>query len=243
MILEIAANSTASARNAQEGGADRLELCTELGVGGLTPSHGLITVVREQVDIPIYVLVRPRSGDFRYTEDELELMERDIRFCVSAGCEGIVSGVLTSDFRIDKAGTSRLMAATGEAAFTFHRAFDWTSDPMQALGDLLDLGVTTLLTSGQEAKAEAGLPLLSALQEKAGDRCTIMPGGGVSPDNAGMFRKAGFRAVHASATIPLERLPKAPPISMTSPQMLNERVVFETNAERVRGIRRALSTP
>lgn len=236
MQLEIAAQSMTSARHAQVAGAHRIELCAELGVGGLTPSYGLITQVMEEIELPVHVLIRPRSGDFLYNDAELETMERDIRFCVSKGCAGIVAGVLTRDLQIDKEGTTRLQAAAGDVSFTFHRAFDWTADPLEAFDTLLELEVDTLLTSGQAPDAAAGLPILERLQERAGQRLVIMPGGGISPENASVFRSSGFSFIHASATMPIERLATKPPVPMNSARLLDETLLFESNVERIRSI-------
>lgn len=236
MQLEIAAASLTSARHAQVAGAHRIELCAELGVGGVTPSYGLITQVLEEIELPVHVLIRPRSGDFLYNDAELQTMERDIRFCVSEGCAGIVSGVLTKDLQIDEEATARLQEAAGEASFTFHRAFDWTADPLEAFDTLLELKVDTLLTSGQAPDAAAGLPILERLQERAGEHLVIMPGGGINPENAVMFRESGFPFIHASATMPIERLATKPPVPMNSARMLDETRLFESNVERIRDI-------
>jgi len=236
MQLEIAAQSLTSARHAQVAGAHRIELCAELGVGGLTPSYGLITQVLEELELPVHILIRPRSGDFMYNETELSTMERDIHFCVSKGCAGVVAGALTKDLQIDKEATARLQEAAGDLNFTFHRAFDWTSDPLEAFDAILELGVDTLLTSGQAPNAAAGLPILERLQERAGEKLVIMPGGGIRPENAAVFYKSGFKFVHASATLPVERLTTKPPVPMNSERMLDETMLFETNVDRIRDI-------
>ena len=129
MLVEVCANSLESALNAQKGGADRIELCSELGVGGITPSYGLLKMVKERLSVPVHVLIRPRAGDFSYSEMEFELMRRNIALCVDLGFEGIVSGILHRDFSLDEERTGALIEASGSLSFTFHRAFDWVNDP------------------------------------------------------------------------------------------------------------------
>ena len=140
MILEIAANSVTSALAAQQGGAGRIELCAALELGGLTPSHAQIALARERLHIPLYVLIRPRAGDFLYSDLECETMQRDIETCVALGCDGVVLGVLDADGRVDTARCRPLIATAGELGITFHRAFDLSRDPAQALEDIVALG-------------------------------------------------------------------------------------------------------
>ena len=153
MKIEICANSFESAKNAQEAGVDRIELCAELSVGGLTPSHGLIEKVCTDLSIPVHVLIRPQSGNFCYSEDELDLMIRDIGFCKKMGCSGVVSGVLTSENKIDLSATKRLINASKGMNFTFHRAFDWCENPISELKNLEQIGVHRILSSGQKPNA------------------------------------------------------------------------------------------
>jgi len=198
--LEIAANSLASALAAQQGGADRIELCGALEVGGLTPSHALIALAREQVRIPIHVLIRPRAGDFVYSEHELTAMLRDIEHCVAIGCDGVVIGVLDADGSIDKARCRDLIGAAGPAGVTFHRAFDTTRDLSAALEDVIALGCERLLTSGGQASALAGAATIGALVQQAGSRIRVMPGGGIDAANVGTIRaQTAAEEFHASA--------------------------------------------
>ena len=155
MILEIAANSVASALAAQEGGAGRVELCTALELGGLTPSHAQIALARERLRIPLYVLIRPRAGDFLYGELECETMLRDVETCASLGCDGVVLGVLDAEGRVDTARCRPLIAAAGKLGVTFHRAFDLSRDPAQALDEIVALGCERILTSGMQGSAAA----------------------------------------------------------------------------------------
>ena len=200
MILEIAANSVASALAAQEGGAGRVELCTALELGGLTPSHAQIALAREHLRIPLYVLIRPRAGDFLYSDLECEMMQRDIETCVALGCDGVVLGVLDADGRVDTARCRTLIAAAGKLGVTFHRAFDLSRDPVQALEDILALGCERILTSGAQASAPEGEALIRELVVQAAGRLAVMPGAGVTAQNvAALAAATGAHEFHASA--------------------------------------------
>ena len=198
MILEICANSFESALAAQEAGAHRIELCQELSLGGITPSHGLIEKVMQELEIPVFVLIRPRSGDFMYTDAEFDVMLRDIAFAKAQGAQGIVSGILNEDFTIDETRTKQLMAESGELPFTFHRAFDWTPDVLAALELLIDMGAQRILTSGINVNVNEGYETLVQLLAAARSRISILPGGGISVDNIMKFKNAGFSEVHGS---------------------------------------------
>jgi copper homeostasis protein len=200
VILEIAANSVASALAAQQGGAGRVELCTALELGGLTPSHAQIALVRERLRIPLYVLIRPRAGDFLYSDLDCETMQRDIETCVSLGCDGVVLGVLDAEGRVDTARCRTLITAAGKLGVTFHRAFDLTRDPLTALNDLIELGCERVLTSGAQTSAGEGAPLIRQLVERSAGRIVVMPGAGVDAGNIGKLREiTGASEFHASA--------------------------------------------
>lgn len=198
MKLEVCANSFESARAAQQAGAHRIELCQELAIGGITPSHGLIAKVVEELDVPVFVLIRPRSGDFTYSESEFEVMLRNIAFVKEIGAHGIVSGVLENDNTIDLKRTAKLITAAKGVPFTFHRAFDWTSNASVALETLIALGVDRVLTSGQAPSAIEGFEVLKSLHKQAQGRIGILPGGGVSIENISRFNSEGFQEVHGS---------------------------------------------
>ena len=198
MTIEICANSFASALAAQNAGADRIELCTQLSVGGLTPSYGLITKIKEELTIPIHVLIRPRAGTFNYTKEELDIMIRDIKFCKKIGCTGVVSGVLKNDQSLDVYATKQLKEAAGEMEFTFHRAFDVVPDASETLRELEELGLTRILSSGQRPKAIDGLEALKKLLQIS-EGIQIMPGSGIHLDNALAFKEAEFKMIHFSA--------------------------------------------
>lgn len=201
MKLEICTNSYQSALNAQKAGAHRIELCSELAVGGITPNYGLLEKVSRQLSIETFVLIRPRSGDFTYSDEEFEIMKTNIRLCKDLGFSGIVSGILHKDNSIDYVRTQELIELSKPMHFTFHRAFDCVPNPKESLQKLIDLGVETILTSGQQPKAEQGVSLLQKLQEIAGNELTILAGGEVNPENVLQFKKAGLKAIHASASI------------------------------------------
>ena len=200
MKLEICANSYQSAKNAQEAGAHRIELCQELSVGGITPSYGLLKQVTDKLPIPVFVLIRPRSGNFVYTDEEFNIMKQDIQLSKKLGCSGIVSGVLNNDNTIDIERTKELIELSKPLEFTFHRAFDCVKNSFETLEQLIELDVDRVLTSGQETSAEKGLELLKQLEEQAKDRITILPGSGINPSNVSLFKEAGFNEIHASAS-------------------------------------------
>lgn len=200
MKLEICANSYQSAKNACNAGAHRIELCQEISVGGITPSYGLLKKVIEELDIPTFVLIRPRSGNLVYSDDEFQIMKTDIQLCKDLGCNGIVSGVLKPDNTLDVERTKVLIELSKPLPFTFHRAFDEVKNPKAALLQLVELGADRVLTSGQKVTAEEGLELLKELNVLAENRITILAGGGISSKNANLFKEAGLSEIHASAS-------------------------------------------
>jgi len=241
MIIEICANSFESAQAAQLASANRIELCTELSVGGLTPSHGLIEKVVSELDIPSHVLIRPRSGNFTYSEEEFDVMLRDIAFCNKLGCAGIVSGFLTSDNKIDLEKTKQLIYASEGMEFTFHRAFDWVENPLEELQSLVDLKVDRLLSSGQKPSAIEGISLLKKLQNLSKGKIEIMPGGGINLENALKFKEAGFKSIHFSATTKRQSLTKKPKVSMHSEAFFEEGIVATSNKETIQKIKALLA--
>lgn len=199
-ILEICAGSVESAVAARDGGAQRIELCAALEVGGVTPSAGLIAEARKVEGLTLNVIIRPRGGDFLYNEYEAACMEQDIHTCKQLGVDGVVIGALTPDGDIDTVLCKRLIAAANGMSITFHRAFDMCRDPKKALEELIVMGCDRVLTSGQAATAEAGIPLLKELVQQAGRRIIIMPGCGVNSNNAAAILNAtGTTEIHASA--------------------------------------------
>jgi copper homeostasis protein len=199
-LLEVAANSVASALAAQDGGAGRVELCAALELGGVTPSYAEIATVRDRLAIPLYVLVRPRAGDFLYNDFECEVMLRDIEACAALGCDGVVIGALDAEGHVDQLRCRALVAAAGSMGVTFHRAFDMASDPAQALEAVIGLGCERVLSSGGQASAVEGAAQLRALVGQAAGRVVVMPGAGIDARNITTLAQAtGAREFHASA--------------------------------------------
>jgi len=200
MILEICANSYQSAMNAEKAGAHRIELCSELSVGGVTPSYGLLKKVMHSISIPVLVLIRPRSGDFSYSNAEFEIMKENILQCKALGCAGIVSGVLHANNTIDIKRTRELIELSKPMSFTYHRAFDEVSKPKESLLKLIEIGVDRLLSSGLQEKASDGIELLIELRKTAQNKLTILPGSGINLENCMLFKNAGFTEIHTSAS-------------------------------------------
>ena len=212
MIVEICVQSLDGAKMAQAMGADRLELCMGLEVGGLTPSMGLITQVKSQTQIPVHVLIRPRIGGFHYSPEEVITMIHDLRLAIKSGAEGIVIGALNPDFTLDLKTLERLIheakTLNPKIHITAHRAFDWVPSPADSVKLLGDLGCHTLLSSGQAPTAQEGFELLQSLNAQFGNHITIMPGSGINAQNRSLFAQAGFKAIHASASAMItERTP------------------------------------
>jgi copper homeostasis protein len=197
ILIEVSVESVESALAAQAGGASRLELCDNLVEGGTTPSVGMLEVVRERIDLPIFVLVRPRGGDSCLSRDELEVMQRDIRLLKKTGADGVVFGALLPDATVDRECIARLIEAARPLPVTFHRAFDLTRDPLEALETLVALGVERVLTSGQAPSALEGVETIATLVRTAEGRITILAGGGLNEANvAELVRRAGVPEVH-----------------------------------------------
>ncbi len=200
-VLEVCTGSLQSVTNAVEGGAKRVELCSALSLDGLTPSLGLVQMVRDLYpSLKIHILIRVREGNFVYTEQEIRTMERDIE-AVLPYCDAIVCGALTADGNIDKMATIRFLNACKGKPFTFHRAFDQCANVLQALDDLIALGCTRVLTSGQSLTAEKGISSLKTYIEYVEGRIIILPGGGVTPQNAcRILAETGAKELHGSAS-------------------------------------------
>ena len=181
--IEIATTDYNTVKAAVEGGADRIELCTALSEGGLTPSFGLIQQCRKDFDVPLFPIIRCRPGDFLYTDAEFEVMKKDALLCKQAGCDGIVIGFLTKEGDINKKWTAALVNLVYPLEVTFHRAFDRCNKPIQALEDIIDAGCQRILTSGQQPTAPQGIELLQQLVKQADERIIIMPGSGVRESN------------------------------------------------------------
>ncbi|GIM55573.1 copper homeostasis protein CutC [Capnocytophaga cynodegmi] len=239
MVFEICASSFESARNAQLAGANRIELCSELGVGGVTPSYGLIKKVMDELSIENCVLIRPRSGNFTYTDEEFDVMLRDITFCRELGCKGVVTGVLNTDNTVDRERTQQLIEAAGDIDFIYHRAFDCVPNPEEALNLLKTLGVKRILTSGGKKSAVEGLDVLKKLNQQAEGKITIMPGGGINPQTILKIKEAGFNEVHFSGTV-FEKSANEMPFSFNTASFLDESVRPISGIEQIKTIMNAL---
>ncbi len=200
MLLEIAVFNIQSALLAVEAGADRIELCENAAEGGTTPSLGTLKITREKISAPIFPMIRPRGGDFLYSDDEFEVMLKDALLCKELGFEGVVFGLLNMDGTIDKRRTTKLVELCYPLEVTFHRAFDRAAEPFQALEDIIECGCQRILTSGQVPNANDGKELIKQLIEKADDRILIMPGSGVRRDNIrALADYTGALEMHSSA--------------------------------------------
>ena len=235
VIVEIAANSLASALAAQRGGADRVELCEYLEGGGVTPSFGSIAMARAKLNIPVHVLIRPRVGDFTYTEQEVEIMLRDIGACQQLGCDGVVIGALTAHGEIDVSLCQELIKAAVGMRVVFHRAFDCASDFETAFQSLRDLGVNGLLTSGQAASAAEGSQQIAQCLAQT-SALEIIAGAGINANNAtALIAATGVAAVHASAKELIESTTPLRPIKGLSGQH------WQTNETLVRALVEAVN--
>jgi copper homeostasis protein len=199
MIVEACVDSVESAVAAEKGGAARVELCCALLEGGLTPSAGAIALARKSIGIGLHVIVRPRGGDFLYTEAEHEVMLRDVDTAKALGADGVVIGVLTAAGEVDRARTRELLERARPMSVTFHRAFDMTRDPFAALDALAALGVDRVLTSGQEESAMEGLDLLRDLVSRAQDRIIVMVCGNLTERNiARVAQETKAKEIHVT---------------------------------------------
>ena len=205
MLFEACVDSIESAIAAEQGGADRVELCSDLIEGGLTPSYGVLKAARERLHIAVMAMVRPRGGDFCYSEAEFAAMLHDVRMAREIGANGVVFGLLTPDGDIDVERTGRLVAEARPLAVTFHRAFDMARDPFAALEALVALGIDRVLTSGQEPSVLEGLDLIAELMSRAGGRIIVMPGGGINDRNiARILARLPATELHFAGGEPVE---------------------------------------
>ncbi|MBM3973852.1 MAG: copper homeostasis protein CutC [Planctomycetes bacterium] len=244
VLVEVAVDSVAGARAAVAAGAQRLELCAALELGGLTPSVGLLAEVRAAVNTPVFAMVRPRSGDFLYDDGEFAAMLRDIATLRAGGAAGIVSGTLRADGSLDAARMRELKLAAGTAPFTCHRCFDVCANAATALETLVELGVPRVLTSGQAASAPAGAAVIRAFVQQARDRLIVMAGAGVRAENVReLVAMSGVREVHLSATNwrPSGMAYRRAAVPMGAAIAVDEYVVRETDGEMVARVVRAVS--
>jgi copper homeostasis protein len=200
IILEVCTFTLESALIAEKAGADRIELCENYFEGGTTPSYENIELAKSKLNIPINVMIRPRGGDFLYSDAEFKIMKQDIEKCKSIGVNGVVFGILNTDSSVDEKRCRELVELAKPLAVTFHRAFDHVKEPFVALDAIIACGFDRILTSGLELNAVKGASLLAKLIEKAKDSINIMPGGGVRDDNiAGLMKMTKAKEYHTSA--------------------------------------------
>ena len=247
VLVEACVDSVESAAAAQAGGAGRVELCDNLLEGGTTPSAGTIAVARERLTtIPLFVLVRPRGGDFLYSEGELDVMRRDIELARSLGADGVVTGALTPDGEVDVARTRMLVEHARPLRVTFHRAFDLTRDPAAALEAVVESGCDRVLTSGAAPGALAGLATIAALVRQAAGRLVVLAGGGITEESAArVARETGVREVHVRGAVRVESAMRfrRPGIAFGKPSTPDEYARTVTDPDRIRRVVEAVASP
>lgn len=234
-LLEICVDDVAGLQAALTGGADRIELCAALGAGGLTPSAGFMAVAA-QVPVPVHALIRPRAGGFVYSEAEISAMETDIVAARQTGLRGVVIGAVTADGALDEVAIRRLTAAAQGLDLTLHRAIDVVADADAALDLAIDLGFSRILTSGGARHAEDGMAVVARLAQRGAGRISIMPGGGVRPDNAALFLSIpGVTELHASCSLAELGDPRLTELGFSTP------MPRRTDAEIVRQLKSEMS--
>lgn len=240
-VLEICVDSYESVEACVAGGGMRMEMCAGLVVGGLSPSYALFEKSRAFTEVPINVLIRPRAGDFCYTEAEFDIMLREVRAFKDMGAAGVVPGALLPDGTLDQHRIEQLRTASEGMQLTLSRAFDVARDPFEALETAIDLGVDTILTSGQHPNAALGADLLGELNERAAGRIEILAGGGVNADLIAQLWSKGLRNFHMSGKIDAESLMefRRPDVRMGAPGT-DEFSIIRTDAEKVRAARRTV---
>lgn len=244
LTFEICVDSVESAITAQNGGADRVELCDNLFEGGTTPSVGAIETARRLVDIKLHVIIRPRGGDFLYSDTEFATMKRDVEMAKELGVNGIVMGILNADGSIDIERSTELTTLARPMSVTFHRAFDACREPSQALEDLVEIGIDRILTSGQQPTAIAGVKLIESLVEQAEGRISIMACGSLDVQNiADVVRNTGVHEVHFTAFEQAQsRMEfRNESVSMGSVAVRSEYIRRVTSLEKVRNMIEAAS--
>jgi copper homeostasis protein len=239
ITIEACVNSVTSALAAEAGGARRVELCDNLHDGGTTPGPGSIVAARRHLDIALNVIIRPRGGDFLYTDLEFEIMKTEVVRCRDEGVDGVVFGLLGADGTVDRDRTAELVDLAHPLSTTFHRAFDMARDPRRTLEDLIDLGLDRVLTSGQRPSALAGAELLAELVQIAGDRIVVMPGVGIDAQNvAEIVRRTRASEFHvlAESTVPSRMEYRNEAVFMGRDPELDEFAIRQTDAELIRRI-------
>lgn len=234
-MVEVCAFSLESCLIAQKAGANRIELCGGMFEGGTTPSAGLIRLVTQSVKIPVYVMIRPRGGDFLYSDSEFELMKEDIRLAKELGANGIVIGILKPNGQVDTKRTKELVELSKPLGVTFHRAFDVAKEPLEALEDVILCGCERILTSGQKNTVIEGLDLIEKLVEKAQNRIEIMAGSGVNSQNASILWQKGVSALHLTGKgiIQSQMEYRKTDVNMASAALENEFEIYEADFKKI----------
>jgi copper homeostasis protein len=206
MVLEIACFNLESFLIAQKVGAHRIELCENYSVGGITPDKNLILEARQLLKTDLFIMIRPRPGNFDYTVSEFEQMKEQILFCKQNNCNGVVFGILTKENKVDIHRSKELVELAKPIQCTFHRAFDEIENAEQALEDVIDCGFTRILTSGKEHTALEGISLITHLTERSKKRIIIMPGGGIRSSNISKFKNTGATEFHSAAIVSTDEI-------------------------------------
>ena len=242
MVLEVCVDSVESAVNAELGGADRIELCGDLIVGGITPSLALFERIREKINLPIHVLLRPRFGDFLYSEEEMEVLIRQAKMFAEAGADNLVIGCLTPDGRLDLDAMNRMIDAAKGTPFNLHRAFDMCRNLDEALEDAKKLGIVSILTSGGYASALEGSKILDELKKKSGG-IDIMAGAGMNAKNIEyMLNTTSLTAFHMSGKKILQsKMEYRNPRVNMGLQTLSEYEIIQTDAEEIRAAKQVMN--
>jgi copper homeostasis protein len=238
VVLEIAAFSIEAALNALAAGADRIEFCENPMEGGTTPSYGSLLLLSQLTKQPVFPIIRPRGGDFLYTDREFQVMQNDLMACKQLGFKGAVIGLLKSDGHIDTKRTAALVEAAGSMEISFHRAFDRCKDPFVALEQLIDLGCKRILTSGQVPNVGNAIPMIQSLIEKANDRIVVLPGSGVRANNiAKIVTATGAKEMHSSA-----RKAMASKMAFNQPTMQENMHYFDVDTAEIKAMLAAINT-
>ncbi|HDR1020860.1 TPA: copper homeostasis protein CutC [Pasteurella multocida] len=243
MKLEVCIDNIESALTAEQAGADRLELCGCLSVGGVTPPYSLIKSAVNLVKIPCYVMIRPRAGDFLFSSNEVQMMLDDIQIAKDLGAKGIVIGALTENAKIDLKTCEKLVSAANGLGVTFHRAFDLCQDPFESLEQIIALGCERILTSGQKATALQGKNLLKQLVEQANDRIKIMAGAGVNTENAlEIISETNVQELHLSGKSYRLSTMKLQSDAVMGNNAEEDQKIWITDFDKIQAVRKLLDT-
>lgn len=235
-VLEICAGSIESALAAQRGGADRIELCDNMSVGGTSPSFGMISVCKKLIHIPVFPIIRPRGGNFVYSDEEYEAMKEDILCCKRLGCEGVVLGILNLDGSIDIERCAELVSIARPMQVSFHRAFDCSNNLQKGLEDIIGLGCERLLTSGGGLRAIDAVQQIKSLVLQSANRISIMPGSGITDDNIlEILHETGAKEFHSTAKMRVRAMPDLLNKTDQTPAFS-----YETSSEIVSAMKRLL---